>query len=383
MIAFTLFQVLSCSLVKKMDKKKMKKHLAKTMILLAVLTVSTNSYSQVDKVDIAIKDLMQKNKIVGLQLAVVKNNKIVKTGHYGLATIEDSITVDNETVFSINSMTKSFTGVAIMQLVERGQLKLEDSISKYLDSLPNTWQNITVKQIVTHTSGIPDIWERPEHMLSDDSEILFQKIKALPIVFQPGEKLSYNQTNFLLLGMIIEKISGLSYERYIIENQLKIAVMKNSIKAGMGDFFTVINHSAKPYTYYINGSLTNLFQPIPRNLFPAAGIYSTAIEMAQWTIALQTNKLINSESLKTLWAPIASMDGVIYQSNGFLNQSSIGFSSTTRISNPVIASLGGGRNALYIYPKDNVIVVILTNLMGGHPQNFIEEIANLYLTEKN
>jgi hypothetical protein len=70
-------------------------------------------------------------------------------------------------------------------------------------------------------------------------------------------------------------------------------------QSGMGDFFTIINHSAKPYTYYINGSLTNIYQPIPKNLYPAAGTYSTAIEMAQWAIALQTNQLINKESLKS------------------------------------------------------------------------------------
>lgn len=354
----------------------------KKMILLSAFSVSTVSFSQTDKVDSLIKDLMQKNKIVGLQLAVVKNNKIVKVGHYGLATIEDSIAVDDETVFSINSMTKSFTGVAIIQLLEKGQLKLEDPISKYLDSLPNTWQNITVKQIVTHTSGIPDIWESPEHMLSDDSEILFKKIKELPIVFQPGERLQYNQTNFLLLGMIIEKITGLSYEKYIIKNQMDKADMKNSMKAGFGDFFTIINHSAKPYTYFINGNLTNLYQPIPRNLYPAAGVYATATEMAKWIIALQSYHFINAESLKMLWAPTVLKSGVLYQGGGLLNQSTIGFSTTSRKEKTVFASLGGGRNALYIYPKENVSIVILTNLLGSQPQNFIEEISDLYLEMK-
>jgi CubicO group peptidase (beta-lactamase class C family) len=354
----------------------------KTMFLLAFFTVSNFTYSQVDKVDDAIKNLMQKNRIVGLQLAVIKNNKIVKTSHYGLANIEDSIAVDSETVFSINSMTKSFTGVAIMQLVEKGRLNLEDPISKYLDSLPDTWQNITIKQIATHTSGIPDIWERPEHMWSDDSVELFKKIKEQAIVFQPGEELRYNQTNFLLLGMIIEKISGQSFEKYVIENQFEKAGMKNSIKAGMGDFFTIIDHSAKPYSYYINGSLTNIYQPIPKNLYPAAGTYSTATEMAQWAIALQTNKLINKESLKMLLAPVTLKDGAIHEGNGFFNQSTIGFLLATKSNATVIGTLGGGRNALFIYPKDNITVVILTNLVGGHPQDFIEEIANLYLAEK-
>jgi CubicO group peptidase (beta-lactamase class C family) len=110
----------------------------KITFLLTFFTLSNFTYSQVDKVDDVIENIMKKNKIVGLQLAVIKDNIIFKTSNYGLASIEDSIAVDSQTVFSINSITKSFTGVAIMQLVENGKLNLEEPISKYLDKLPKT-----------------------------------------------------------------------------------------------------------------------------------------------------------------------------------------------------------------------------------------------------
>lgn len=354
----------------------------KKIILLLAFFACNLTYSQIDKTDIAIKGLMQKHKIVGLQLAVVKNNKIVKSSNYGLSNIQDSIAVDNKTVFSINSMTKAFTGVAIMQLVESGKLNLEDPISKYLDSLPNTWRNITIKQITTHTSGIPDIFDSPDHMFSEKNETLFKKIKESPIVFQPGEKVKYNQTNYLLLGLIIEKISGKSFEKFIIDNQFEKVGMKNSIKAGMGDTYTIINHSARPYTYYINGSLTNIHQPMPSYLYPAGGINSTATEMAQWVIALQSYKLINAQSLKTLWTPIELNNVKKQEANGNLYGTAIGFDTNSRTINPVIFQSGGARNSLYIYPKSNVSVVILTNLVGARPQDFVDEIANLYLTEK-
>jgi CubicO group peptidase (beta-lactamase class C family) len=354
----------------------------KIIILLAFFIFSNFTYSQVDKADFAIKDLMQKHKIVGLQLAIIKNNKIVKSSNYGLSNIEDSIAVDNTTVFSINSMTKAFTGVAIMQLVESGKINLQDPISKYLDSLPNTWRNITIKQITTHTSGIPDIFDSPDHTFSEKNEILFKKIKESPIVFQPGEKLKYNQTNYLLLGLIIEKISGKSFEKFIIDNQFAKVGMNNSIKAGMGDTYTIIDHSARPYSYYINGSLTNIHQPMPSYLYPAGGIYSTATEMAQWLIALQSYKLINAESLKTLWTPIALKNVKKQETNGALYGTAIGFDTNSRAINPVIFQSGGARNTLYIYPEDNVSVVILSNLVGARPQDFIDDIANLYLTEK-
>ncbi|MEM8522964.1 serine hydrolase domain-containing protein [Flavobacterium sp. PL12] len=355
----------------------------KIMFLIAFFAVSNFTYSQVDKVDVEIKKLMQKNRIVGLQLAVIKNNEIVKKGHYGLANIEDSIAVDDKTIFSINSITKAFTGVAIMQLVENGKLNLDEPISKYLDSLPKTWQNITLKQVVTHKSGIPAIWDSQGNMLSENREVLFKKMKEFPLVFLPDEDYEDAQGNYILLGMIIEKVSGQSYEKYIVENIFKKAQMNNSMKVGIGDFYKIFNHSAKPYSYFRdNNVLTNVYQPIPSSLNPAGGIYSSATEMAQWIIALQNNKLVNSENLKILLAPITLKNGEIYETNNFLNRSSIGFYSSSRIKNPVIASLGGNRNALYIYPKDNISVVILTNLVGSRPENFIEEIANLYLAEK-
>ncbi|SFF45637.1 serine hydrolase domain-containing protein [Flavobacterium xueshanense] len=351
----------------------------KILLLISLLTVFNNTYSQEDKVDLAIKELIQKNKIVGLQLSVIKENVIVKTSHYGFANIQDSIAVNSQTVFSINSTTKAFTGVAIMQLVENGKLNLEEPISNYLDKLPKTWQKITVEQLVTHKSGLPDVWDSQGNMLSEDGNILFENVKKLPLAFEPGKHVREGLANYMLLGMLIEKISGQSFEKFITENQFKKAGMKNAMKAGIGDFYNIINHSARPYTYFRNNVLTNVYQPMPSNLLPAGGIYATATEMAQWVIALQTNQLINAENLKILLKPIELENGKPYEENGLLDRSSIGFSLSSRAENPIIASMGGARNALFIYPKKNVSIIILTNLMGSHPQDFIEEIAKLYI----
>ncbi|MFC4817413.1 serine hydrolase domain-containing protein [Flavobacterium sp. GCM10023249] len=351
----------------------------KLMFLISYLMISNFTYSQDDKVDTTVKKIMKDNKIVGLQLAVIKDNKIIKTGHYGLANIEDSIPVDKQTVFSINSITKAFTSVAILQLVEKEKVNFEEPISKYLDSLPNTWENITVKQILTHKSGLPEIFNSEGNLLSENSKILFQRIKESPLTFKPGTELRENQTNYILLGMIIEKISGQSFEKYLAENIFKKAGMKISEDAGLGDFYNIIKHSARPYSFYGSNDLSSVYQPMPTILYPAGGIYSTATEIAQWVIALQNNQLINAENLKTLIKPIELNNGKLFEENGLLNQSSIGFSLSSRAENPIIAANGGARNTLFIYPKKNVSIVVLTNLMGSHPQAFIEEIAKLYI----
>ena len=158
--------------------------------------------------------------------------------------------------------------------------------------------------------------------------------------------------------------------------------MINSAKTGLTDYYDIVNHSVKGYSYFRTGKLTNIYEPIPVSLRPAAGISSTATEIAKWIIALQNYKLINEENLKILWEPITLNDGKTAGMNNFLNGYSLGFNMVLRDKNPIIGSMGGVRSAFFIYPKNNVSVVILTNLQGSHPENFIEEIANLYITEK-
>lgn len=360
----------------------MKNYLKTITFLFTLFMIGNIAYSQADKVDVAIKDIIQKNNIIGLQLAVVKNNKIVKTMHYGLSNVQDSVLVDSKTVFSINSMTKAFTGVALMQLVEKGKVNLEDPISKYLDSLPITWQKITVKQLATHTSGIPDVWSPEGNIITENNQTSLRKIKELPIDFLPGERFGYNQTNYLLLGMLIEKITGKTFEKYLIENQFEKAGMTNSAKVGLADYYKVINHSARSYTHFRNGSLTNMYEEIPENLRTAAGIYSTATEIAQWIIALQSHQLIKEEkNLKKLWTPMVLNNGKTEGMSDFLNGYAIGFYTSSRTTKPVIASLGGVRSGMFIYPKNNVSVIILTNSQGFYPENYLEKIANLYIEE--
>ncbi len=146
----------------------------KKIICVSIILLSFNKgFSQKDSIDTFIVSQMEYRKIPGLQLAVVKNNRIVKMTSYGLANIEDSIVVDNETVFSINSITKAFVGIAVMQLVEQDKLGLNAVISTYLSDLPDTWKSLTLKQLLTHTSGLPAI------MNGDTGDLISDKgIKA-------------------------------------------------------------------------------------------------------------------------------------------------------------------------------------------------------------
>ncbi len=226
-------------------------YLKKGIALLLVFAFSNAVYAQADSIDLFIKAQMQKRKIPGLQLAIVKNGKIIKTGNYGLANVQDSIPVSNKTVFTINSITKAFTGVAIMQLVEAGKLSLSSPVSAYLTGLPESWKAVTIQQLLSHTSGIPDIVDEEESILISPygEKAAWKQVLALPMDFKPGEKFSYNQTNYLLLGRIIDTLSGMPFTEFIRKEQLEKAGMAKTIAAGFGATMDVIPHAAGGYTY--------------------------------------------------------------------------------------------------------------------------------------
>ncbi len=336
--------------------------------------------AQVDSIDVFVKAQMQKRRIPGLQLAIVKNGKIIKTANYGWANVQDSIPVNDKTVFTINSITKAFTGVAIMQLVEAGKLNLSSLVADYLTDLPDTWNAVTIQQLLSHTSGIPDIVDEEESILISPygEAAAWKQVQALPMVFKPGEKFSYNQTNYLLLGRIIDKLSGMPFTEFITKEQLQKAGMTKTISAGFGATKDVIPHAAGGYTYR-KGKLNNMFFSMPPSLQTAAGMSSTATEMANWIIALQNNRLLKQSGKEQLWAPAKLNNGSIAGFGGLLNGYAAGWPIIQRTEHPAAAAVGGGRSAVLVYPNDQLAIIVLTNLSGGMPETFTDEIAGFYI----
>lgn len=358
-----------------------------TKLLATILAFTISSFvfaQKKDKVDTFIQKQMTERKITGLQLAIVKNGEIIKIGNYGFANLQDAIPVDKNTIFTINSITKAFTGVAIMQLVENDKISLSSTISTYLDSLPTAWKNVTVRQLASHISGIPNIMDGDANLISDNITTSWEKVQTLPNEFEKGEQFSYNQTNYLLLGKIIEKVSGVPFQDFIIKNQFEKAKMTNTTKAGFRDFYDVVNHSARGYNYFRNGTISNInpeiFPPILRT---AAGLHSTATEIANWIIAIQKLQLLKKqETLAEMWKPSLLKNGKTAGFGDLLNGYAIGWFSVNREEHPAVASVGGGRSAIFIYPNENLSVIVLTNLQGASPENFIDQIAKYYFSKK-
>jgi CubicO group peptidase (beta-lactamase class C family) len=341
-----------------------------------------------DSIDVFVKNKMQQKHIPALQLAVIRNGKIIKLNAYGTANLENNVAATDQSIFSINSITKAFVGVAIMQLAEEGKLKVTDPISTYLDSLPVAWQKITLQQVLTHTSGLPDIIDEDEQILGNGIEKLaLQKVKALPIEFQPGDKFRYNQTGYVLLGQIIAKLSGMHFTKFIEERQFKAAGMNLT---RFGDSYDVIPHSAGAYrmSKLVNGEFIRTQTPgtayiqFPLFYRTAAGILSTANDMGNWIVALKNGKLLKDKSsIATMWNPAILNNRKVGGFNKLTNGYALGWPTVTRNEHPAVGPVGGGRSALFVYLKDDLSIVVLTNLMGANPDQFIDEIAGYYIPE--
>ena len=355
----------------------------KSSIIVLLLFIFTNSiYAQADSIDVFVQQEMQKRKIPGLQLAIVQNGKIIKTGNYGLANVQDSIPVSNKTVFSINSITKAFTGVAILQLVEAGKLNLSSPVSEYLDGLPAAWNSVSIQQLLSHTSGIPDIVDEEEStLIFPTAEMSWKKVQAMPVDFLPGEKFRYNQTNYVLLGMLIDKLSGKPFTEFIKNEQLLKVGMTKTIRSGFGATKDIVPHTAGGYRY-AQGKLINMFFSFPPFLQTAAGMSSSATELANWIIALQNVQLLKQKSsLDALWTPARLNNGQTGGFSNLLNGYAAGWPIIARSEHPAAAAVGGGRSALFVYPNDDLSIIVLTNLAGGSPDAFIDELAGLFIPD--
>ncbi|WP_312175570.1 serine hydrolase [Chryseobacterium sp.] len=359
-----------------------------SILFAALFSKHLTAQNTTDSIDLFIKQKMVQSNIPGLQLAIVRNGKIDKLKNYGLASLEHQVATRSGTTFSINSMTKAFVGVAIMQLQEQGKLNVKDPISIYIDDIPNEWKSIRIDQLLSNTSGLPNNIDEKEQVLGDgDENRNWEMVRKLPMEFSPGDKFSYNQTGYYILGRIITKLSGRHFTKFIEENQFRPCGM---VSTRFGDSNDVIPHNSNAYSTIYNdggkwindGKLHNAYATFPLFFRTATGIISTSEDLAKWLIALQSKKLLkNQSSLDQMFATARLNNGNIGGFNKLTNGYALGWPTVVREEHPALAPVGGMRSALFVYPQDNLSVIVLTNLQGSNPEWFIDEIAGFYLPD--
>ncbi len=266
-------------------------------IALLLASICGNAQTGVEqKVDSYLSEKMEQFQIPGMALVVLKNNVIVKESSYGFSNLDNKIPVTINTVFPIASMDKQITATCIMMLYEQGKLKLTDSISRFLDSIPLTWNKIQIKHLLSHTSGLPD--EVPEYfneryLISYSTNELFQNIKKQELQFQAGESWLYSDANFLLLQLIVEKVSGMNYGEFLQKNILE--------PLGMSSTQTINpkkNIPNRTTSYYKNDDgeiIINTYRSVDFGpLYNDIG--TTVSDFAKYDNAINSNKLLKQET---------------------------------------------------------------------------------------
>lgn len=337
------------------------------LLMLGIAAGSAGAASDpVARADAIVRRAMTEQYIPGLQIAVVKNGRIVMSHAYGVSDLAKQTPVTPATVFPINSITKAFTGVAAMREVEAGRLDLAKPIGGYVADLPEAWRGIEVRRLLSHTSGLPNFDDS-----EGDGKVAWAATLAKPIRFQPGERFDYNQTNYALAQMAINGLRGRASDATLADEQFALAGMRHS---GFGDSRDagperVVSYGYRQATPDQPVVRTEIFSPMHR---AAAGMLSTADDMGRWLIALQGDTLLKPATKAKMWTPVAYNDGKP-------GQWGMGWLVLDRPAHRAVAMTGGSRSAVYLYPDDKVGVVILTNLAGSTPEDLVDEIAQGFI----
>lgn len=344
--------------------------------LLPVAFASPRPEDANDQARQLIQKTMQDERIPGLQIAVVKDGRVVLSEAFGLANVENGVEATRSTRFPLNSATKAFTGVAAAQLAQQGRLDLDAPVARYLDALPPAWQGVRVRQLLAHTSGLPDILDERGLLGGGTEAQAWQAVTARPMDAAPGQRFAYNQTNYVLLARLIARQSGMPYERFLASYQFSTAGMSRTT---FGDSYDLIPDAATMYSLAPRATeaadrpprLSHWFYDIPPSLWSGGGILTTADDTARWLAALTDGRLLAEPSRTRMWTaePLA---------DGRAGPWASGWPVLQAAPDRQVAGIGGARSAFIVYPDRGVAVVVLTNLVGANPQRFIPRIADLY-----
>ena len=339
--------------------------------MVSFLIFQSSSIAQIDRNK--IQNLLEKNFPAdqpGVTLLVAKDGKIIFKGASGMANLELNIPMKADHILRIGSITKQFTAVSILMLQEQGKLNIQDDLTKFIPDYPTNEKKITIEHLLAHTSGIQSYTEIPgfmENQLKGDKTVeeMMNLFKNEPMNFSPGEKFQYNNSGYFLLGVIIEKASGMTYGEFVEKNIFQKIGMKNSFY----DSESKVIPNRVPGYEIDYGEIINapyLTSTIP---YAAGSLISTVEDLYKWNQAIHDYKLIKKTSLEKALTPFTLNDGEateygygwgiknffgekVYQHSGGIN----GFIS----------------NAMYL-PEQDLFVAAFSN--GKGPQFLTDIIA--------
>jgi CubicO group peptidase (beta-lactamase class C family) len=345
------------------------------IVIAAVLSAGLGVFASgqpVAEVDAVVQKAIAGKAFPGAGVAVVHHGKVVFAKGYGLADVEAGTPVTETTAFQIASVTKQFTAAGIMLLVEKGKIGLDDALGKYVPQVPAKWSGVTIRQLLNQVSGIPN-YNSGDRL--DASKVytqgeIIELMRDVRMSFEPGTGWEYSNTNYLLLGLVIEKASGMPYAKYMSEKVFKPLGMDSTLVNSKG---VAVKNAARGYSFS-QGKwvLTEIGDPgLP---FAAGAIVSTPTDMAKWALAVTEGKLLKRASWDEAFASGKTADG---------KATNYGFGwYTAKFGDTAYLYHSGGIAGFGAYhsrfPADHLSVIVLTNTVGTSTR-LATDIASLYL----
>lgn len=347
----------------------MKTILRQKAIFLLFILLTAVITGRADQVDDYVKAAMAQQHVPGISIAVIKNGKIVKTQGYGFANLELNIAAKPETVFKIGSVSKQFLATGIMLLVQEGKLGLDDPVSKFLEGTPETWKGITVRHLLTHTSGI--VREAPGFdplKIQSDVDVI-KTAYPLPLRFATGEKWEYCNVGYFTLAEIIHKVSGQPWDVFLGERVFKPLGMNATRTTNMT---SIVANRADGYDWR-NDQLENAENYLA--LRPSGAFLSSVVDLAKWDAALYGDQILKSTTREQMWSPVKLNNGNTHPYGFGWELGKIGKHRYVRHG----GSLPGFRAEFTRFVDDGLSIVVLTNGDDANSNLLAVNIADFYL----
>jgi CubicO group peptidase (beta-lactamase class C family) len=345
-------------------------------VLLAIVAVGTaparaQDAAALDSVNQYVEYERTRQRIPGISVAILRGDRILLARGYGMANVELGVPASDSTIYQSGSVGKQFTAAAVVMLVEQGRLSLDDRITRWLKEGMGVWDGITVRHLLTHTSGMAEYTDSTFDYRKDYTEgQLVQFAASRPLDFPPGEKWNYSNTGYLLLGVLVHRVTGRFYGDVLQDMIFAPLGMKSTRIISEADI--VPNRSAG---YRLVGNQLKNQEWVSPSLNTTAdgALYFSVRDLARWAVALNHQRIPSAKVLKEAWTPVRLNDGGLYP-YGF------GWGLTEQRGHPRIGHGGswqGFTTAIHRYPEFDLTVVVLTNLAEAHPGALAQAIAGI------
>jgi CubicO group peptidase (beta-lactamase class C family) len=321
-----------------------------------------------DTVDRFIRAELKRQRIPGMSVAILRGDRVLLARGYGFANLEHRVPATDSTVYAVGSLSKQFTAAAIVLLSQQGRLGLDDPISRYLPEGSAVWSAVTIRHLLTHTSGVPQDttldWRR------DYAESELVRSAARPLDFEPGALESYSSTGYALLGVIIHRVTGMPWGDFVRDQIFRPLGMRT---ARVNSDTDIVPNRTAGY-YFVNDTLTNPEWVSPSiNATADCCLSFTVLDLARWAIGLNHRKVLGETGLEMSWTPVRLNDGGtypygfgwnIFEQRGYRR---IGHSGAWR----------GSHATMQRYPEFDLTVIVLLNLGQANSEGIAVGIAGL------